>query len=226
MLPSRAKASNHSTVPAKYSDAREDYLALAKRTSVSSSPASCCSGFAARSVFAVEVTVTHTLTISPKTRWQGVEKEDIELPYLRGDYLAWKRGRLHDKWFRENKLIFDEDDLRIARTQHSRGTHFGEWLTAIHYAKLGYNVLVEKYTCGVRSGIHPRKRKFISKILGDDALKTFHKWKGQFDSQVPDLFVFKGKEYFFVEVKKGRDAVRACQNEYFKRIKRAFHCGG
>jgi len=154
-----------------------------------------------------------------------VKKKNIKLTYLPGEYLAWKRGRLHYKWFQKHRSIFDGDDLRIVRSQHQFGRHFGEWFTAIHYAKKRYNVLVEKYTCGVRSGIHPRKRKSISKILGDDALKTFHKWKGQFDSQAPDLFVFKGKEYFFVEVKKGRDAVRACQNEYFKRIKRAFHCG-
>jgi hypothetical protein len=176
-------------------------------------------------VLAAEGTATHMLTTSPKTRWRGVKKKDIELTYLRGDYLAWKRGRLHYRWFQENKLIFDEDDLRIARTQHSRGTHFGEWYTAIHYAEDGYNVLVEKYTCGVRSGIHLRKRKFISEILGDDALSTFRNWKKQFDCQVPDLFVFKGKEYFFVEVKKDRDYVRASQKEYFKRIKKTFHCG-
>jgi hypothetical protein len=164
-------------------------------------------------------------TASPKTRWRGVEKDDIELPYQRGDYLAWKRGRLHDKWFQENNLIFDEDDLRIARSQHPFGIHFGEWFTAIHYAGEGYNVLVEKYTCGVRSGIHRRKREFICEILGDDALKTLRKWKKRHRCQPPDLFVFNDKEYFFVEVKKERDSVRACQTAYIKEIERTFHCG-
>ena len=37
------------------------------------------------------------------------------LPYL---YSAWKRGRLHNKWFRQYRNAFDEDDLRIVRREY------------------------------------------------------------------------------------------------------------
>jgi hypothetical protein len=151
-------------------------------------------------------------------------EEAIKLTYSPGLYLAWKKGRLHDKWFMQHRNIFDEDDLRIAQNQHEYGIHFGEWFTAIDYAKKRYGVLVEKYIYGSDNGIHSRKRGFISEFLGKDGVKLLRKWKEKYHAQPPDLFVFKNKEYFFVEVKRGRDVVRDCQSAYFETIEKELGC--
>ncbi|PYT62347.1 MAG: hypothetical protein DMG35_07795 [Acidobacteria bacterium] len=139
------------------------------------------------------------------------------LPYL---YSAWKRGRLHNKWFRQYRNAFDEDDLRIVRNQHLNGNHFGEWFTAIHYTKQGYRVLVEKYMYGV----HIRKCAVVSDILGECALELLREWQEQYHCQPPDLLVYKGNKCFFVEVKRGRDFLRDSQKAYFKKIESVFGC--
>lgn len=154
-----------------------------------------------------------------------MKEKNFKLTYPHDLYLLWKRGRLHYKWFQEYRSIFDEDDLRIVRNQHLDGKHFGEWFTAIHYAEKGYAVLVEKYMYGGRSGIHARKRGCIREMLGEGALKKLRKWKVQYHSQPPDLFVFNGKDYFFVEVKRDRDLLRECQRAYFKKIETTFRRG-
>ncbi len=147
-------------------------------------------------------------------------RKNIELTYPPSLYLAWKRGKLHYKWFRQHRNTFDEDDLRIVRNQHSNGNHFGEWFTAIHYAEKGHGVLVEKYMYGN----HSRKRAVVSEIFGDRGLNLLRKWRRLYHCQPPDLLVFKGSRYFFVEVKRGRDFVRDCQKAYFKNIERVFGC--
>ena len=147
-------------------------------------------------------------------------RKNFELTYPRDLYLAWKRGRLHYRWFRQYRNTFDEDDLRIVRNQHSNGNHFGEWFTAIHYAEKGYGVLVEKYMYGN----HSRKCAVVSEIFGERGLNLLRKWRRQYHCQPPDLLVFKGNKYFFVEVKRGRDFLRDCQNAYFKNIERVFGC--
>ena len=151
-------------------------------------------------------------------------RKPFKLTYPPALYPAWKRGRLHYKWFLQYRNTFDKDDLRIVRNQHLDGKHFGEWFTAIHYAKKGYGVLVEKYMYGIHSGIHCRKRGFITEILGEYRLKQLRKWEERYRSQPPDLFVFKGKDYFFVEVKRDRDFLRDHQKAHFKTIEKELGC--
>src|SRR5689334_18147560 len=140
----------------------------------------------------------------------GMKKSNVKLFYPRGLYSAWKQGRLHYKWFRQHRTIFDDDDLRIVRNQHRNGIHFGEWFTAIDYANQGYGVLVEKYMYQ----IHSRKCTIVSEVCGGRVLKLLHNWRRRYHCQPPDLLVFKGNNWFFVEVKRGRDFVRPCQIAY------------
>jgi len=149
---------------------------------------------------------------------EGMKKNNVKLTYPHGLYSAWKRGRLHYKWFRQNRNTFDNDDLRIVRNQHLTGKHFGEWFTAIYYAKQRYRVLVEKYTYG----IHIRKRAVVCEVCGGRVLELLRNWQRRYHCQSPDLLVFKGDRWFFVEVKRGRDPVRPCQIAYFKKIERVF----
>jgi hypothetical protein len=147
-----------------------------------------------------------------------MNKKKVPLTYTRDLYSAWKRGRLHYKWFRQYRGTFDKDDLRIVRNQHPYGIHFGEWFTAIHYAKQGHGVLAEKYTCEN----HSRKRAVVTRLFGERGLSLLHKWHSRHHCQPPDLLVYKGNKWFFVEVKRGRDLVRPCQIAYFKDIERVF----
>ena len=73
-------------------------------------------------------------------------------------------------------------------------------------------------------GNHTRKRAVVSELFGERGLNLLRKWRRQYHCQPPDLFVFKGNKYFFVEVKRDRDFLRECQKEYFKDIERVFGC--
>ena len=139
-----------------------------------------------------------------------------KLTYPSHYYSAWKRGQLHYKWVRQFRSAFDKDDLRIVRNKHENGNHFGEWFTAIHYAKKGYVGLVEKYIYK----IHSRKREVILRLLGERGLGLLRKWRKLHHCQPPDLLVFRGKTCFFVEVKRGRDFLRDCQKRLFAKIER------
>lgn len=136
--------------------------------------------------------------------------EAKRLSYPAHSYVAWKKGRFHHKWFRQFRSAFDKDDLRIVRNQHENGNHFGEWFTAVYYAKKGYGVLVEKYIYGN----HPRKREVILRMLGERGLALLRKWRKLHHCQPPDLLVFRDKTCFFVEVKRGRDFLRDCQQKF------------
>lgn len=43
----------------------------------------------------------------------------------------WKSGRLAPEWARKYRELFDEDDVRLAKSQGRYGWHFVEWLAAI-----------------------------------------------------------------------------------------------
>jgi hypothetical protein len=132
----------------------------------------------------------------------------------------WHAGTLPRRWFQEYGHIFDDDDLRITKRQ--RHDHFGEWYVAIHYAKQDYGVLVEKYIFKT----HRRKYRILSRHLKhhelqflSDGPKPPNPWH-----QPPDLFVFRGSEYFFVEVKRDRNTLRESQECWFEEIAKKLQC--
>jgi len=135
---------------------------------------------------------------------------EITLGYEKQILQDWKDKKLYEKWFKQFPDVFDKEDLGLARRRPS--FHFGEWFVAKHYAEKGYKSLLEKFGCKN----HDRKNKIISKYLNLKKLMCIPKF--------PDLFVYKNKEFFFVEVKKGGDRLNAKQGECFEKIKQEFGC--
>lgn len=134
-------------------------------------------------------------------------------PNLRKEWLA---GKLPKKWKKEYPELFDEDDLRIALTQPQY--HLYEWLVAIHFYKRGFKVLVEQYIYKT----HRRKLRILSEIIGEKGLLFLIKASRDLKSQPPDLFVYKGHRFFFVEVKAPKDKLQKTQEKLFKNIENKF----
>ena len=127
-------------------------------------------------------------------------------------------GQLSKDWHEKYPTLFDEDDLRIARTQPRN--HFYEWLAAISiYHSTGYYSLVEKYQF-TKHG-HKRKQAVVEKIHSpalDEALRHH----GNYGLvQCPDLLVYAPdfSDWYFCEVKGGTDRLRAKQELHFQALK-------
>lgn len=134
--------------------------------------------------------------------------EYIRLSYDPKLYEKWLDGSLKKEWAKDYPDLFDEDDFRI--TVKQKGFHFGEWFAAIYYHKRGYKVLIEKYIYNN----HPKKLKVANNILGKDNVKYLL----NLENQPPDLFVYKGKDFFFAEVKKDADRLSRSQEECFNKM--------
>ena len=133
----------------------------------------------------------------------------------------WLSGELPALWFRKYPKVFDRDDLRITK-KDTLPYNFAEWLVAIDYAKRGYRILVEKYLCKN----HPCKGKTLSGVLTPKQIKFL--WDGptgSHDCMPPDLFVYKGRRYFFVNVKRDSDRLTPLQERWFKDIGKKLKCG-
>ena len=139
-------------------------------------------------------------------------QREIDLTYHPKLLALWKTGRLHRFWFRRYRGLFDRDDLRLANNQHRGGYHFGEWFTAIQYHKKGYKVLQSKYA---NPNHHSKYAKALS-LLKEGSLAWLWR-KGR-----PDLLVYKGRRFFFVEVKRDRDRLSAAQERRFRQIEERF----
>jgi len=124
----------------------------------------------------------------------------------------WRAGILPKEWQRKYPDIFDEDDLRIALAQPRY--HFGEWTAAMHYAKEGYGVLIEKYLYEN----HDRKLKIISRLLAPAQILFLRHPKPR--HMPPDLFIYRDKEHFFAEVKRDGDRLNKSQENCFRNIEK------
>jgi hypothetical protein len=95
-------------------------------------------------------------------------------------------------------MLFDSDDLRLARGQPR--SHFVEWFAAIHlFHAFGVWALVEKYAYGR----HARKVAVLDAVLAPAARALVRTLRARTGAQPPDLFVFApdGSRYWFAEVK-------------------------
>ena len=138
----------------------------------------------------------------------------INLSYAKKNYDEWRGGTLQKIWHKQFRGIFDEDDLRISLTQPRY--HFGEWFVAIHYAKKGYKVLVEKY---LLYKSHPKKYSLITQILNQKQIEFIQNYKPR--HQPPDLLVYSDTaKKFFVEVKRGNDILNESQKRFFNEIEK------
>jgi len=132
-------------------------------------------------------------------------------------YASWVAGQLPKKWQKKYPELFDKEDLRLALAQPTY--HFVEWIAAIHLFASGYLSLVEQYI------YKPHKRKFdiIKKYIGESGLEFLRRKNKEMGAQPPDLFVYKGDEFFFVEVKSASDKIRSKQTDFFQEIEKEFH---
>lgn len=115
---------------------------------------------------------------------------------------------LAEEWSVSYPLLFDHEDLRLARNQPVN--HFCEWLAAIHlFQRDGALSLIEKYLFGR----HPRKHKVIAETLNPDQLQILKAIHDEFGVQPPDLFVFSPNRsrFWFAEVKGPGDKLRETQ---------------
>lgn len=148
----------------------------------------------------------------------------ITLPYPAEHLRDWKLGLLHEEWYRRAKKTFCEIDLSNAAGQCHRGYHFGEWFVARHYLELGYQVLPEKYLLDSRPQALEKATELLGPVCVDfltSKIKLVSKLRWPPN---PDLLVFKGKRYCFVEVKRDRDRLSPAQKEFFPMLEKKFNC--
>ncbi|MCH8026008.1 MAG: hypothetical protein IH866_04355 [Chloroflexi bacterium] len=125
----------------------------------------------------------------------------------------WRSGSLPRELRHAYPDLFDDDDLRLALSQPAY--HFFEWLGALHYREIGFNVLVEQYVYSA----HPRKIATVCQLISEDDLQFLRNLPGQ----PPDLLVHRGDALsFFVEVKSSSDSISQRQNRAFTRIVKRF----
>lgn len=138
-----------------------------------------------------------------------------EFPYNSIEKKIFASGELRDEWFKKYPMLFDDDDYKIATNQP--GYHFFEWLGAIKiYEDMGWISLVEKY----QFKNHPRQREIFKSLVSDEIFQIITTSRIS-NNQGPDLFVFSPQknDWFFCEVKGGKDRVSKSQEEMFKKIK-------
>lgn len=136
--------------------------------------------------------------------------KEISLSYKKELLEEWKKGKLYEDWADKYPEVFDEIDKELVKNQPKY--HFGEWFVAVYYAQKGYLSLLEKIGCLK----HERKNKIVAQYLDFEKLKQIPK--------LPDLFVYKGNEFFFVEVKKENDSLSDEQRKCYEKIEKEFNC--
>lgn len=123
----------------------------------------------------------------------------------------FRNREIQEKWKKKYK-VFDDDDLRLAISQPK--FHFAEWFVARIFARKGYGVLLEKYTCKN----HREKTVILKKIFNDEDMRFM------IGLNLPDLFVYKSNKFFFVEVKMDNDKIFKAQEKSFGKLRKRFSC--
>ncbi len=126
---------------------------------------------------------------------------------------AFRAGDLREEWAQTYPQIFDEDDLRIARSQPSY--HFYEWYAAISiFQRTGEQSLIEQY----QFPSHPRKRSVVARLVPSEVQRVI--WKAP--AQAPDLLVYAPdfSNWYFCEVQSPTDKVSATQLQCFSDLER------
>ncbi|HET9401552.1 MAG TPA: VRR-NUC domain-containing protein [Candidatus Acidoferrales bacterium] len=140
--------------------------------------------------------------------------------YRRQQWDRFVSGELWCQWAKEYPLIFDEQDVQIAKNQAGSKMryHFHEWLAAVLiFHTYGYLSLIEQYEFKVQA----RKREVIKCTLPPAVFNfvTDHKQKFQ-GVQCPDLFVYAPdcSDWFFCEVKGPTDDISKTQELFFDEL--------
>lgn len=133
------------------------------------------------------------------------------------EHKLFKNGHLIEIWASKYPEIFDEDDIRLARSQGKMGLKFYEWLSAITiFNSTGYRVLLEKFEMPK----HERKHNIFKTYAPNEVYDYIMSPKDK-KSQCPDLFCYNDHgDWFFCEVKGKGDIFREDQKEYFNNIEK------
>ncbi|MDH5353807.1 MAG: VRR-NUC domain-containing protein [Gammaproteobacteria bacterium] len=144
-----------------------------------------------------------------------------EISTTREQFEKFKRGELAEDWFKRYPELFDDDDIRVARTQAKMGLHYYEWLSALTiYQSTEYLSLIESYEFKVQK----RKQKIIKDLLPEKVLEAIlMPYDDSRKAQCPDLLCFKPdySDWFFCEVKGPTDKLRDVQEDYFAHLSEA-----
>jgi hypothetical protein len=139
----------------------------------------------------------------------------------RAQFERFKSGELAEEWFAKHPLLFDDDDIRVARTQAKQGLHFYEWLSALTiYLGTGFLSLIESYEFKVQK----RKQRILRELVSADVWNLIHEPYGDCrKAQCPDLLCFDPttNDWFFCEVKGPTDKMRIEQQQYFALLEEA-----
>jgi hypothetical protein len=129
----------------------------------------------------------------------------------------FKSGELWREWHSSYPDLFDEDDLRLAKTQAGGGYHFYEWLAAILlYQRTGYLSLVEKY----QSKNHKRKQLIVKQFNSPELFQALAYRSEDSAYGCPDLLVYAPdfSDWYFCEVKGGTDRMRPAQERHYQAL--------
>lgn len=127
------------------------------------------------------------------------------------------RDGLWREWAERYPHLFDEEDVRLAGTQATHGSHFHEWLGAIVlHQTTGYLSLVEKYQFSPHTRKQEMFRALAPKAVCDEVLGR----SIGAGPQCPDLVMYHPdlSDWFFCEVKGPRDTLRDEQIEFFAQL--------
>ena len=142
-----------------------------------------------------------------------------EFTYGTAQRQRYKDGELWKQWADRYPMLFDDQDIEIARNQAPGGYHFVEWLTSILLLEtFGYLSLVEKY----QYSYHPKKYEVFSSIVPPSLIDFIEERAKSDQTQGPDLFVYTPdkSQWFFCEVKGPGDRFRKAQISYFSELSR------
>jgi len=129
----------------------------------------------------------------------------------------FRSGLLVERWATTYPMLFDDDDLRVARNQAEGGYHFYEWLAAVLiYHTRGLLSLVEKY----QFKRHVAKQEKLDRLMPSEVIEFLRSHPEFGGVQCPDLLVYRPdfEDWFFCEVKGPTDRVRDEQIEFFQAL--------
>lgn len=128
--------------------------------------------------------------------------------------ISFQERVLSRQWREDYPFLFDEEDLILAL--HQSSNHFYEWYAAIQiYKDMKYLCLVEKY----QFKKHKEQRKLYESIVPSDIV-SFIDSKDFGGRQAPDLLAYSPDtlDWFFCEVKGGKDRFHKGQEEAFEKL--------
>jgi hypothetical protein len=128
----------------------------------------------------------------------------------------FKEGKLHREWAALYPFLFDSDDIRLVESQGKWGTHFIEWLGAIVlYRATNFYSLLGKYEFKT----HLRKCDVVKNLSLPDSVSEILRDRRK-GAQCPDLLMYAPdlSNWFFCEIKGGRDKLKATQRVVFERL--------